>query len=237
VRHENPDLEAELNEFIGANKRGSLIDNVLFKRYYGGSKWISNPLLDVERSKLGPYLEPLQRHCAEFGFDWRLIAAQAFQESRLDPTTVSSAGAVGLMQLLPSTAADMGVTDPGDPERGLYAGIKYMDWLRRTKFDEPQLSAEAQLDFCLAAYNAGATRVRRWRTAAPGRGLDPDLWFGNVELLALEDVGMEPLRYVGNINKYYILFAMSLDSIELSREARATEERAALEATKKATTR
>jgi len=166
-----------------------------------------------------------------------MIAAQAFQESRLDPTTVSPAGAVGLMQLLPSTAADMGVTELRDPERSLYAGIKYMDWLRRTQFDEPQLSAEAQLDFCLAAYNAGATRVRRWRAAAPGRGLDPDLWFGNVELLALEDVGIEPVHYVGNINKYYILFAMSLDSIELSKRAREQAVEAEIDRTKEATAR
>lgn len=229
VRPENSQLKAKLDGFIRANKRGSLIGNVLFKRYYGAEQWIANPLLEVERSKLGPFLEPLQRHAAEFGFDWRLIAAQAFQESRLDPQCVSSAGAIGLMQLLPSTAAEMGVYEPTDPERNLYAGIKYLGWLRRRFFDEPQLSAEVQLDFCLAAYNAGPSRVKRWRAAAPGRGLDPDRWFGHVELLALEDLGVEPVRYVGNINKYYVLFTLSLESLELTRAAR--------EATSEATAR
>ncbi|MCA8979114.1 MAG: transglycosylase SLT domain-containing protein [Planctomycetes bacterium] len=227
VRPDSPQLLALLDEFAERNKRGSLIGNVLFQRYYGRSKWIENPLLELERSKLGPFLEPMQRYAAEFGFDWRLIAAQAYQESRLDPTTVSRSGAVGLMQLLPSTAADMGVTELRDPERNLYAGVKYMDWLRRTYFDEPGLADEVRLDFCLAAYNAGGARVKRWRAAAPGRGLDPDVWFGNVELLALEDVGIEPVRYVGNINKYFVLFALSLDSLEQNRRARQETQEAA----------
>jgi len=98
--------------------------------------------------------------------------------------------------------------------------VKYMDWLRKHFFDEPQLLPEDQLDFCLAAYNAGPGRVRRWRKAAPGRGLDPDRWFGNVELLALEDVGMQPVQYVGNINKYFILFGLALDDIERNQQAR-----------------
>lgn len=231
IRQENPQLKALLDEFVSKNKKGSMIGNVLFKRYFGESKWIANPTLEVETSKLGPFLEPLKRYCAEFDFDWRLIAAQAYQESRLDPRTVSSAGAVGLMQLLPSTAADMGVTDLEDPERSLYAGIKYMDWLRTHYFAEPQLTEDAQIDFCLAAYNAGIGRVRRWRAAAPARGLNPDLWFENVERLALEDVGMQPVQYVGNINKYFILFSMSLDSIELNERARGEVDREPSEAT------
>jgi len=221
VRPNNPLLKERLNEFTRDNKQGTMIGNVLFKRYYATTKWISNPTLSVEHSKLGPFLEPLQRHAADFGFDWLLIAAQAYQESNLDPDAVSYAGAVGLMQLLPSTAKDMGVTELHDPERNLYAGVKYMAWLRKHFFDEPQLTSEDQLDFCLAAYNAGPGRVRRWRKAAPGRGLDPDRWFGNVELLALEDVGMQPVQYVSNINKYFILFTLTLDDLE--RHARARE--------------
>ncbi len=222
VRPDNPQLKALLDDFASKNRRGTLIGNVLFKRYFDDRKWISNPLLDTEHSKLAPFREALMEHAEAFGFDWRLIAAQAYQESQLDPNTVSYSGAVGLMQLLPSTATDMGVTDLTDPERNLYAGVKYMDWLRRNFFDEPQLTAEAQIDFCLAAYNAGPSRVRRWRAAAPGRGLDPNLWFGNVELLALEDVGLQPVQYVGNINKYFILYTLAVD--DLARNTRAREE-------------
>ncbi|MEM1451171.1 MAG: transporter substrate-binding domain-containing protein [Planctomycetota bacterium] len=221
VRRENPELRDALSGYTRANRKGTMIGNVLFQRYFANRKWIRNPLADEERSRLAPFRDDLQRHSTDFGFDWRLIAAQAYQESGLDPNAVSRSGAVGLMQLLPSTAKDMGVTDLRDPERNLYAGVKYMDWLRTHFFDEPQLAPEAQLDFCLAAYNAGPGRVRRWRAEAPARGLDPDRWFGNVELLALEDVGLQPVQYVGNINKYFILYRLALDDLAAHDRARA----------------
>ncbi|MEM6673822.1 MAG: transglycosylase SLT domain-containing protein [Planctomycetota bacterium] len=213
VRPESVELKALLDDFARRNAKGTLIGNVLFKRYFGQTRWISNPLLDEDRSRLAPFRAAIERYAEEFGFDWRLIAAQAYQESRLDPNAVSRSGAVGLMQLLPATAKDMGVTDLKDPDRSLYAGVKYMGWLRKNFFDEPQLTAEAQVDFCLAAYNAGPSRVKRWREAAPERGLDPDVWFGNVELLALEDVGMQPVQYVGNINKYFVLYALTMEGM------------------------
>jgi membrane-bound lytic murein transglycosylase MltF len=109
------------------------------------------------------------------------------------------------MQLLPSTAKDMGFEDLTDPEDNLHAGIKYMAWLRDTYFADPALSDAARIDFVLAAYNAGPGRVRRWRASAPDHGVDPNVWFGQVENLALESVGLQPVRYVGNVNKYCVL--------------------------------
>jgi membrane-bound lytic murein transglycosylase MltF len=211
VRPDAPLLKAMLDEFVRANKKGTLIGNVLFKRYFQGTTWVRNPRLDVADGRLEPYLAPLRQLAEEYGFDWIELAAQVYQESRFDPRARSGAGAVGLMQLLPATARDMGVEDLEDPEQNLLAGVRYMDWLRRSYFSEPGLSDAARFDFCLAAYNAGPGRVKRWRAAAPGRGLDPDRWFGSVEQLALEDVGMQPVRYVANIQKYALILRLVLD--------------------------
>ena len=104
----------------------------------------------------------------------------------------------------------MGVTDLLDPAQNLAAGFRYMAWLRKHFVNDPDLDDDTRLHFCLAAYNAGPSRVRRWREAAVSRGLDPDRWFGSVELLALEDVRLQPVQYVGNISKYRTLYSMLL---------------------------
>ena len=124
------------------------------------------------------------------------------------------------MQLLPSTAKDMGFEDVSSPEDNLHAGIKYMAWLRDTYFSDPALPQAVRIDFALAAYNAGPGRVRRWRREAAEHGTDPDVWFGGVENLALERVGFEPVRYVANINKYFVILVRLLDE-----HARRDEER------------
>lgn len=213
VRPDSPKLKAMLDAFVQENRKGTLIGNVLFKRYHGKTDWLRNPLFDGDNSKLSAFLPDLLELSAQYDFDWRLIAAQAFQESGLDPTAESDAGAIGLMQLLPSTAADMGITDLLDPTENLRAGIKYMNWLRETFFNEPMLDPSVRVDFALAAYNAGPSNVKRWRAAAPERGLDPNLWFGNVELIGLEAIGMQPVQYVSNINKYFVILTLTLDEI------------------------
>lgn len=217
LRPGNPKLKAMLDDFVAKNRKGTLIGNVLFKRYYGKTDWLRNPLFDVANSKLEPFLPALKKYSAEYDFDWRLIAAQAYQESGLDPEALSRSGAVGLMQLLPSTAADMGVSELRDPSENLRAGVKYMDWLRKHFINDPRLDPAVAVDFALASYNAGPSNVKRWRAAAPERGLDPDRWFGNVELIALEHVGMQPVQYVSNINKYYVIYTLTLDEM-LARE-------------------
>lgn len=211
VRPDAPELKALLDDFAARNRKGTLIGNVLFNRYYRSTRWIANPLRLAETERLTSILEPLQAQAEAFGFEWQLIAAQAYQESGLDPAARSRSGALGLMQLLPSTGADMGATDLLDPEQNLEAGCRYMAWLREHFVNDPDLDEDVRVDFCLAAYNAGPSRVRRWRQAAVERGLDPDRWFGSVELLALEDVGLQPVHYVGNISKYRTLYSMLLE--------------------------
>lgn len=221
VRKDNTQLHAALNDFAKTAKKGSLLGNILIKRYFGSTKWIHNPIDEANRARIDRYAGWIQELSEEYQFDWLRVAAQCFQESRLDPDATSRSGALGLMQLLPSTAKDMGCEDPLDPEQNLRAGIKYLDWLRTNFFADPELDEEERMNFILAAYNAGPGNVRRWRKQAPDHGLDPNRWRHHVERLALEHVGVQPVRYVDNIEAYYVAYTLAIELQAAEREAEA----------------
>lgn len=214
MRADNPQLAQAVNAFLKTEYRG-VFYNLTRAKYFGNPKDIRKHVGQRVDTASGGALSPyddLARHYAErYGFDWRLVLSQAYQESRFDPAAKSWAGALGLMQVLPRTARELGFTDLHDPEAGLHAGLKYMDWLRR-RF-EPSLDMAERTWFTLAAYNAGVGHVRDARRLAAQKGWDPDRWFGNVEkamlLLAAREYhrkaahgyvrGQEPVDYVRQI--------------------------------------
>ena len=222
VRRGCPELLASLNEFVAGHKRGSLMGNIFFKRYYGASKWIGNPLAEGEAAKLQQHIALFQKYAERYELDWLALAAQAYQESGIDQSKRSGAGAVGVMQLLPSTAADesVGITDIGRLENNIHAGAKYLAFLRDRYFDDPAIEPPARLDFAWAAYNAGPARVRGLRRTAQERGLDPNRWFFNVEQIAAEEIGRETVDYVANINKYYLAYRLQYDAARRRQSAR-----------------
>ena len=140
-----------------------------------------------QSGQLSPYDDLVRKYAEKYGFDWRLIVAQMYQESQFKPGAVSNAGAEGLMQVLPETATTIGVDNLADPEANIRTGIKYLSLLR-SQF-EPDLLLEERTWFTLASYNAGPGRVNRARQLAAKMGLDPNHWFGNVEaaMLALAE--------------------------------------------------
>jgi len=214
VRKNSPRLLESLNDFIRKNKKGSLLGNVLFKRYYAASKWIKNPVSEAERAKLDTHIALFQNYADEFGFDWLALAAQAYQESGLDQSKKSGAGAVGVMQIKPSTAADkwVDVADIHLLENNIHAGVKYLAFLRDRYFADPTIEPAARVDFAWAAYNAGPARIRGLRKKAAERGLDPNKWFFNVEKIAAEEIGRETVDYVANINKYYLAYRLQYEA-------------------------
>lgn len=133
--------------------------------------------------RLSPYDDLVRKYADKYGFDWRLIVAQMYQESQFNPGALSAAGAEGLMQLLPETATTIGADNLADPEANIRAGIKYLSLLRN-RF-EPDLLLEERTWFSLASYNAGPGRVNRARRMAAKMGLDPNRWFSNVETAML----------------------------------------------------
>lgn len=174
LRGEDGPLVAAVDDFIQSDYRDATY-NILERRYGHPGKSVTQPFDDIS-----PFDDLLQTYAERYGFDWRLIAAQMYQESHFDPDAVSDAGAVGLMQLMPATAASLGFEDPGDPEAGIHAGVKYLDRLRR-RFDA-RIPMSERTWLALAAYNIGYKRVRRARDLARDSGLDPDKWFDNVEV-------------------------------------------------------
>jgi len=219
IRRGADELTEQINDFLKTVRRGTLIGNVLFNRYFDNHQFIVNPLTGDGIDDLVRFREQFQRYGEEYGLDWRLVAAVAFQESRLDPDARSSRGALGLMQLLPDTAAYVGVDDATAVDANILAGVRYLAYLRDEVFADEMLDEQVRQQFMLAAYNAGPRRVRELREiTADELGLDPDRWFFNVERAAQARIGNETVRYVTNVNKYWLAYRLG-DAILAEREA------------------
>ena len=216
VRKDNTRLLKKVNAFVAKHKQGTLLGNMLFKRYYKDTRWIKNPLTKDSRSKFIRYMPIFRKYGERYGIDWRLLAALAFQESGLNQKRKSRVGAVGIMQIKPKTAAgkNIGIKGvKGNVENNIHAGTKYLDFLHNRYFSQPSIDQKAQLDFTLAAYNAGPARIQSLRKKAEKSGLNPNKWFFNVEHVARKDIGRETVTYVGNIYKYYIAFSTAKSTL------------------------
>jgi membrane-bound lytic murein transglycosylase MltF len=211
VRKDNPELLRSLNNATAEASAGTLLGNILFRRYFDNTRWVSNPADQENIGKVSDLRPVFEEFATKNGFDWRIIAAIAFQESRLDPKARSSAGAIGLMQVRPETAAAPAVSiqDIGSVTGNVQAGVRYLAHLRDHYFDDSTMTDADRLDFMLAAYNAGPTRLQGLRVRAKKSGYDPNRWTSNVEHLARRHIGNETIEYVANVNKYYVAYKLS----------------------------
>ena len=216
VRKQNPKLLKSLNVFAEKVKKGTLLGNMLFKRYYKDTRWIKNPISKSELKRLESLVALFDKYGQRYGFDTWALAGQAYQESGLDNRKKSHRGAVGIMQILPSTAADKNVNikNVKQLENNIHAAAKYLAFLRERYFSDPAITPENQLAFTWAAYNAGPAKVRKMRAQAEKMGLDPNVWFLNVELAASKLVGREPVRYVAHVYKYYVAYKLAAEATD-----------------------
>lgn len=217
VRENQPKLLAELNRFIGKHYRG-LHYNVTWNKYFAEPKFISQYRAQrLEPGKpISPWDDLVRQHSSEQILDWRLLVSQMYQESRFDPKAKSHAGALGLMQVMPRTAAQFGYRNLYEPETNIAASLAFIDWLN-DRFPD-SLPLEERIYFSLAAYNAGHAHVHDARRLARKLGKNPDKWFGHVEeamlLLSRPEYyrharfgyvrGSEPVNYVREIRERYI---------------------------------
>jgi len=226
-RKNSPKLAKEINAFVATMKQGTLMGNMLFQKYLKNTKWVHSATSGKDLRRYEATVEFFKKYAKQYDFDYLMMMAQGYQESRLDQRVRSSAGAVGIMQLLPSTAADpaIGIKDIRKAEPNVHAGIKYMRWIVDNYFADESLDPVQQTLFAFASYNAGPNRIQSLRRKAKKRGLDPNVWFDNVELIAAEEIGQETVRYVSNIYKYYLAYTLLANQQERRERAlKVTEE-------------
>lgn len=211
IRENSPKLMEALNEFLRSHRQGTLHGNILINRYLKDFDWAKNALDESDYQRFQDVVAVFRTYGEQYGVDYLMVAAQGYQESRLDQSARSRAGAVGIMQLLPSTAQDPNVNIPDitSAEPNIHAGVKYLDFIRQRYFSDPEIDRFNQTMFAFAAYNAGPARIRKLRNKAAQQGYNPNLWFDNVEVIAAKEIGHETVQYVANILKYYIAYRLS----------------------------
>jgi membrane-bound lytic murein transglycosylase MltF len=214
VRQNSPQLVAALTAFQKTHGLGTLFGNVVFKRYFRDNPWVQNPNASVDRQRFEKALPLFRKYGKQYDFDALLLVAQGYQESKLDQSTRNRSGAVGVMQIKPSTAK-------GDPvnivdvktnmEKNIHAGVKYLRHLADDYFADPDITPLNQHLLAIAAYNAGPTRIQALRRKAEAQGLDPNVWFANVELVSARENGRHNVGYVRNILKYWMAFRLAAE--------------------------
>ena len=201
IRKGCPKLQAELDAFSATHKEGTAFGNELLRRYLKSVKYVKNAASEAEIRKFGELKSYFQSYGEGYKLDWILMAAQGYQESRLDQTVKSPVGAIGVMQVMPATGKELEVGDIRQTEPNVHAGVKYIRFMIDRHYQDQPMDESNKMLFAFASYNAGPARIRQLRKEAEKRGLNPNLWFNNVELIAAEKIGRETVTYVSNIYK------------------------------------
>ena len=206
TRRDTPELLTEVNRFLRRYGKGTLVGNDTFNRYLKDANRVRCAHSGQRTERTDELAAMFQEYGERYDFDWLMLAAQGFQESGLQQDRRSPAGAVGIMQIKPSTAADanVGIPDVTTAENNIHAGARYMRFLVDRYFSDEGINELNQWLLGLAAYNAGPARVAQMRREAAADGHDPNVWFDNVEIIAARRIGRETVTYVSNIFKYYV---------------------------------
>jgi membrane-bound lytic murein transglycosylase MltF len=222
MRKNNPELKKAVDEFLQVNGVGNSFGNTLLRRYLQNTKWVKNSTNTEEMKKFAANVGYFKKYSDQYNFDYLMIAAQGYQESLLDQSKRNPTGALGIMQVIPKYAAapPINVKDVTTPERNIEAGVKMLRNITDTYFNDPAIDQMNRTLFTFAGYNAGPNRIARLRKKAAQDGLDPNKWFGNVELEAAQDIGQETVTYVGNVYKYYIAYKLTVEDQKQKEKAK-----------------
>ena len=208
IRKNSPELKSALNGFLETNGKASLNARMIFRRYLLNTQYVKGAAAEEGRKRFAAVTTLFRKYGARYNLDWMLMAAQGYQESRLDQQAKSHVGAIGVMQVMPATGAELNVGDITQVEPNVHAGVKYIRNVIDRNFAKEPMDDVNKALFAFAAYNCGPGRVRSLRREATARGLDANVWFNNVELVASERIGRETVTYVSNIYKYYVSYLL-----------------------------
>jgi membrane-bound lytic murein transglycosylase MltF len=211
IRKDSPQVKAKLNEFFASYPEGSKTRNILLQKYLKNTKYVESVTSKERIERFHATIEFFRKYGDKYNLDYLLLAAQGFQESRLDQSARNPSGAIGVMQVLPSTGKDMKIGDITKLEDNIHAGVKYIRFIMDRYYAGESMDTLNKGLFTFASYNAGPGRVSQLRKATAKRGLNPNKWFNNVEILAAEKIGRETVQYVSNIYKYYLAYKMIVE--------------------------
>jgi membrane-bound lytic murein transglycosylase MltF len=213
IRKQSPKLAAELAEFHKYYaKQGGV--PALQRQYMSKIKALKNPTATEDHKRFLALIEAFKKYGKQYNFEPMMLAAQGYQESTLNQEAKSAVGAIGVMQLMPATGAELKVGDIHQAEPNIHGGAKYMDQLMTKYFKDAKFDEQNRTLFAFASYNCGPGNVSRMRKEAVKRGLDPDQWFNNVEIVTAEKIGIETTTYVRNIFKYYAAYKLAAEAQE-----------------------
>jgi membrane-bound lytic murein transglycosylase MltF len=220
TRKNSSKLMSVVNEFVQTHKKGTAFGNAVIQRYALSTGMLKNAVAPTEVKKFQDMVAVFQRYGSQYNVDYLLMMAQGYQESSLNQDAKSKVGAIGVMQLMPDTGNEMKVGDIHQQEANIHAGVKYIRFMVDRYFANEPMTDTNKLLFAFAAYNAGPGRVHSLRVEAAQKGLDPNVWIDNVEMIAAARIGMETVTYVANIYKYYVAYKLVAQQQEEREKAR-----------------
>ncbi|WP_029047970.1 transporter substrate-binding domain-containing protein [Cupriavidus sp. amp6] len=210
-RKNSPQLRQAIDDFYVNYVKKQGVAEYLLKQTMQRVKQIKNNTDDAEYKRFQQTIAFFEKYGKDYGFDPLMLAAQGFQESQLNQEARSHVGAVGIMQIMPATGKELNVGNIRMAEANVHAGAKYMDRLMTKYFPDAHFSETDRPLFAFASYNAGPGNIAKMRKEAAARGLNPDKWFNNVEIVVAEKIGIETTTYVRNIFKYYAAYRLMQD--------------------------
>ena len=224
VQPNTPKLKSLVNEFVREHKVGTLFGNVITERYLSHIEWVKDAIAGQDLTRFEEMVRLFRTYGDKYHFPYLLLAAQGYQESGLNPKLKSKAGAVGVMQVKPSTAAadPIDITGVENVDHNIEAGAKYLRYMVTHYYGNEPMDQITKGLFALASYNAGPSRIESLRPIAAAEGYDPNLWFNNVEFVAAREIGAETPNYVGNIYKYYLAYKMTVEQDARRQASRST---------------
>lgn len=217
-RKDSPKLAAVVNEFI---RKYPGVVSARFKEQSKKHKRAANATAAADWERFEQTIALFRKYGKTYSLDYLMVAALGYQESKLDQRARSHVGAIGIMQLMPATGKSLKVGDITKAEPNVHGGFKYLRQLHDRHLKGEALDEENRTLFAIASYNAGPTRIAGLRAEAEKAGLDPNLWFSNVELIAAKRIGHETVSYVRNVYKYYVAYRLQLETLDERRAAAA----------------
>jgi membrane-bound lytic murein transglycosylase MltF len=221
MRKNSPRLKSAVNDTIKRHGKGDPTRAEILRKYLKSTKFVKDAASQEEMRKFQATVDLFKKYGQQYNVDYLMMIAQGYQESRLDQHVKSRVGAVGVMQVMPATGREMKVGDITKIDPNIHAGVKFIIFMRDTYFgNEPMDELNKDL-FAFAAYNAGPGRINELRKLAEKRGLNPNVWFGNVEVIVSEKIGRETVTYVSNIFKYYVAYSLIEEAEQAKQNAKA----------------